>query len=298
MKPKLITLFMMLPWLGGCVSYQGQALDISLSKPAYRFQIDQDITYTPADWSQELQADIYQPQSDDPEDLEHHPALLLVHGGGWREGRTRDDMNSIARRLAERGYVVMNISYRFAPEYTFPAQLHDLQQALHWLHDHADRYRIDVNRVGGFGYSAGAHLVALLATVSSGDDLDAPHGGDKTRLKAVVAGGTPTDLRKFDSGRLVRQFLGGTREAIFDIYEQASPVTHVTLDDPPMFLYHGGWDRLVPVDHAEDMHEILQQHSAESELYIDHSRGHISMFLFDDSAITAALAFLRVHLRE
>ncbi len=251
------------------------------------YEVVTEQAYSPADWSETLSADVYVPQGSGP-----FPAVLVVHGGGWREGRTRSDMNSIAERLVRRGFVAVNISYRFAPGYRFPAQLHDLQQVLHWMHDNAGTYRVDTDRIGGFGYSAGAHLVSLLATVSEGDDLDKPYGGAETRLDVVVAGGLPSDLRKFDSGKLVRQFLGGIREEIFSVYEQASPVLHVSPDDPPMFLYHGSWDQLVPVDHARDMYRALQAAGVDAELYIDHSRGHISMFLFGGNAVSAAIDFM------
>lgn len=79
------------------------------------------------------------------------PAALLVHGGGWQR-RSPDDMDEIAKRLAERGYVTVNIAYRFAPTYRFPAQFHDLQQAMGWIHERADAWRIDTDRIAGIAF--------------------------------------------------------------------------------------------------------------------------------------------------
>ncbi|MCS3904551.1 acetyl esterase/lipase [Methylohalomonas lacus] len=287
MNVRFTVLLAVLLLCSACVSHQGRSDGQTLPVADHDYAVFTEQTYSPADWPETLGADVYVPRGAGP-----FPAIMLVHGGGWREGRTRSDMNDIARRLARHGFVVVNISYRFAPEYRFPAQLHDLQQAMHWIHDNAGAYRIDSERIGGFGYSAGAHLVTLLATVSEGDELDQPHGGAETRLGAVVAGGLPSDLRKFDSGKLVRQFLGGVREEIFSVYAQASPVVHVSPDDPPMFLYHGSWDQLVPVDHARDMYSALQSADIDAELFIDHSRGHITMFLFDGDAVSAGTDFL------
>lgn len=287
MPARLVLLLTVALLCSACVSHQGLPDGPDVTAVEYEHEVIRGQTYTPVDWPQALQADIHVPQGQGL-----FPAVLVVHGGGWREGRTRSDMDHIARQLAERGFVAVNISYRFAPDYRFPEQLHDLQQAMRWIHASADDYRIDRRRLGGFGYSAGAHLVTLLATVSEGDELDKPYGGDRARLDAVVAGGLPSDLRKFDSGRLVRQFLGGIREEIFSVYERASPVVHVSPDDPPMFLYHGSWDQLVPVEHAEDMYSALQAAGVEAELYIDHSRGHISMFLLDGDAVSLGIDFL------
>ena len=59
--------------------------------------------------------------------------------------------------------VAVNTAYRLAPDHPFPAPLNDLRQALTWMADQADDLGIDADRVGAFGYSAGAHLVSLLA---------------------------------------------------------------------------------------------------------------------------------------
>ncbi|MEQ6888228.1 alpha/beta hydrolase [Halomonas sp. CS7] len=244
--------------------------------------------YTPPDWPESLEARVLLP--DTPADA-RRPAALLVHGGGWQR-RTPDDMEEIAERLARRGYVTVNVAYRFAPEHRFPAQLHDLQQAMAWIHEHADAWRIDTERIVGVGYSSGAHLVSLLGVSANVDALAKPHGGDHARLAAVLAGGLPSDLMKFDDGRLVVEFIGGTRAEKSEAYRQASPITHVDADAPPHFLFHGRWDGLVPVDHATDFHAALVDHGVTSELYLQHYRGHFTSFLLRDGAIEAGIAFL------
>lgn len=272
--------------LGGCA----QRLNIpeqTVPIADHAWHLEKNIVYSPADWPQPLHADLYLPDTDGP-----HPAVLTVHGGGWT-GRTRADMEDIAETLADSGFAVMNIEYRFAPEYPFPAQLHDLQQAMHWLHDNAARLAIDPDRVAGFGYSSGAHLVSLLALVATeGGALDAPYGGPDTRLDAVVSGGTPSDLRKFKSGKLVEQFLGGTLAEVPARYAAASPVTHITPSAPPFFLYHGMDDDLVPVDHATDFQADLAAAGVPAEMMLLKWRGHITTFLTSDNAVDAAVQFL------
>lgn len=116
--------------LSACASHLNAPAE-TVSVPDTGFRTTTGITYSPDNWPQELQADLYLPDSPDPA-----PAVLLVHGGGW-ERRSRKDMTWIAEHLAGRGFAVMNIDYRFAPEHTFPAQLHDLQIAMNWLHARA-----------------------------------------------------------------------------------------------------------------------------------------------------------------
>ncbi len=143
-------------------------------------------TYTPDEWPQALEADVYLPGNDPTDTL--RPAALVVHGGGWRN-RTPEDMQGIAEQLAGQGYVAVNIEHRFAPEYRFPNQLYDLQQAMAWIHANADDWQVDTNRIVGVGFSSGAHLVSLLALAGVEGPLAEPYGGEQSRLAAVLAGG-------------------------------------------------------------------------------------------------------------
>ncbi|OZT75189.1 alpha/beta hydrolase [Vreelandella boliviensis] len=244
--------------------------------------------YTPEEWPQSLTADVYLP--DEPSGA-LRPAALVVHGGGWRN-RTPEDMQGIAEQLAGQGYVAVNIEYRFAPQYRFPSQLHDLQQAMTWIHAHADEWQVDTSRIVGVGFSSGAHLVSLLAVAGAEGPLSEPYGGEQSRLAAVLAGGLPSDLLKFDDGRLVVDFIGGTRAEENEAYRLASPARQITPQAPPFFLFHGKWDQLVPVDHATDLYQALQDNNIQSELYLQRWRGHITSFLLRGGAIDAGIAFL------
>ena len=106
-----------------------------------------------------LAADVYRPRGAGP-----FPGMLVVHGGAWRMG-ARADLATIANGLAEHGYTAVAIDYRLAPTYKFPAQIYDCQAAVRWMRSHASELKIDPTRIGGFGYSAGGHLVALLGTL-------------------------------------------------------------------------------------------------------------------------------------
>ncbi len=259
----------------------------SSSGESRAYTVERDVTFTPEGWPEALAADVYAPRGGGP-----FAAVLLVHGGSW-SGRSRSDMSRLGARLAERGFIAVNVSYRFAPAYRFPAQLDDVREALRWIHARAERLRVDRDRIGAFGYSAGAHLVTLLATVSPGDELDqGRNGGEMIRPRAVVAGGTPTDLRKFNGGRAVPQFLGATQQQNPSLFALASPVVHVTPDDPPMFLYHGNRDRLVDPSHARDMKQSLDSAGVRSELRIVAGLGHTATFVLARSTREAALDFL------
>ena len=260
------------------------------SQPArldLRYSVQRDRTYTPSGWPQPLFADVYIPEGAGP-----FPAVLVVHGGGWQSG-DRAQVESIARRIARRGYVAVNITYRLVPGALFPAPVLDLQQALRWMQQNAATYRIDPDRIGAWGYSAGAHLAALVGALGPGDRLYA----EGARIKAVVAGGTPADLRKFHGGTLVPNFLGERWRESSTAFRESSPAAYVTPLDPPTFLYHGTWDLLVPLDQATDYKAALDQAGVPNELYLMRGLGHISAFLLDGEAVQRGADFLDRYLR-
>lgn len=265
--------------------------DVSVELPVTDYQKLERQRFTPHDWPEALYATVFQPDSAGP-----HAAVLLSHGGGWRSF-SPETIEGTARHLARHGFVVVNVEHRFSPENRFPAQLHDMQQAMHWIHDNAQTLNIDPERVGAFGFSAGAHLLSLMALVAGqGGELDVEFGGSRTRPAAVVAGGTPTDLRKWQEGLLVESFIGGTQADFPDAYSLASPVVHVHPDAPPFFLFHGTLDTLVPEHHATDFYDLLNRADIPVELYRQHLRGHYTSFIFRGGAVREGTEFLYRHL--
>lgn len=271
----------------GCTIHQGRPDGPAPLRVDSSYQIRRDQVFTPPGWPAALLADVYVPEGEGP-----FPAVLVIHGGGWESG-DRAQVKGLAERIARRGYVAVNTTYRLAPGAIFPAQLQDVQQAVLWMRAQAATYRIDPTRIGAFGYSAGAHLAALLGGIGEAGPLGQPGAA----IKAVVAGGTPTDLSKWPAGKLVPQFIGGNRSQKPAEYRAASPVSYVNAGDPPVFLYHGGADALVPIDHAEDYQKLLAAADVPNELFVLRGRGHILAFLTDGPAVDAALTFLDRHLR-
>lgn len=232
-----------------------------------------------------LKADVYLPEGAGP-----FPGVLVVHGGAWRMG-TRGQLTGVAQMLAQSGFTAVAISYRLAPQFKFPAQIEDCQTAVRWMRQNAARLKIDPERLGGFGYSAGAHLVSLLGTT------DQPQSLPSTRLQCVAAGGAPCDLRPIpDDEDGLAFFLGGPPATCRDLYRQASPAAFVSADDPPMFFFHGETDQLVPLASPARMQAELQRAGVESQLYIVPGAGHMAASM-DRGAIARAIAFLSDHLK-
>lgn len=252
------------------------------------YTIERDIGFTPPGWPKALLADVYRPAGAGP-----FPSVLLIHGGAWKRG-DRDQVTSLAERIAERGFLVVNTTYRLVPQWIFPAQLEDVQEALRWMRSPAGAARgVDPARIGTFGYSAGGHLAALAGHIANSP----PYGDPLTRVRAIVAGGTPADLTLYEGGHLVPAFIGGPKSEKLEQFRLASPVTHVDKDDPPVFIYQATLDDYVPYEQAEAYKAALDKAGVVNELFVIRGHGHITGFFADGAAVEAALEFLDRTLR-
>ena len=261
-----------------CAHQTQKQLTIEKTKVAYT--CTRDIVYTPKGWKQEVRGDFYKPKLKVEGKT---PVVLLVHGGGWAENDNRYQMGGIARKLARSGFAVFNVTYRLAPDFHFPAPVDDLLEALKWLKHHDDSLNIDTERTAIFGYSAGGHLAELAAMREMPDGVE---------IRAVVAGGTPHFVRVDPDFPLVRDFIGKSYTEDPEIYHQATPVDQVTKDFPPVFIYHGSNDDLVPPLHVERWEKRLKELGVEHEVYWVKGRGHIGTFLLPQGSVNKAAAFL------
>jgi triacylglycerol lipase len=208
---------------------------------------------------------------------------------------TRAQLSGFAQMLAARGLTAVAISYRFAPQHKFPAQIEDCKEAVRWMRNCANRLKIDPERIGGFGYSAGAQLVALLGTTDSDDGLEGKAiaaDSPSTRLQAVAGGGAPCDFRTLPLDLEMLSFwLGGTRRQRARQYHLASPAAFVSPDDPPMFFFHGAKDDLVPMISPLAMCQTLSSAGVYSELYVVPNAGHV-FAMVDQTALEKSATFL------
>ena len=178
------------------------------------------------------------------------PAIVVIHGGGWAMGSRRQH-DPLIRALAERGFVAVTVDYRLCPRCPWPAQLDDVRAAVRWLRVHAEEWQVDPKRIAALGFSAGAHLALLLGT------MDAPVEGPSWKVNAVVSFFGPTDFTQ-DYGEIGTRLLDGVLGPAFSKDRRAaSPIAYVDAADPPMLLFHGTQDPLVPYAQAVHMADAL-----------------------------------------
>jgi len=223
-----------------------------------------------------------------------YPAVLVVHGGQWRNGN-RKQLRKYATALAELGFACFAIDYRLAPEHKFPAQIEDCRSAVTWIRQNSDDYKVDSTRIGAIGYSAGGHLVSLLGT--TGESPTEENGNVDTRLNAVVAGGAPTDFRWMpDNGEWARYWMGGNLDEVPDQFKLASVPVFIDKHDPPFFFFHGESDSVVPLALPFACHLALKRAGVESSFHKITDKRHIQA-AFDITALEKACEFLQQELQ-
>ncbi len=207
------------------------------------------------------------------------PLILFVHGGAWKSG---DKKSVPAEEFLKAGFAVASINYRLSQHAVFPAQIIDCNSAVVWLRDHADRYHLDVGRIGAFGKSAGGHLVNLLGTHSH-----TAKGNGPGRVKAVCSWYGPTELLTMNAQSRQdsvidhdandspeSRLIGGALQDEAFKAKAASPTEYVSSDDASFLLMHGNRDRLVPYQQSEEFHRKLKESGVKSKLIIVPGAGH------------------------
>ena len=219
----------------------------------------------------ELRADVYVP----PGEVREAPAVLLVHGGGWRGG-DRSQLRGYGILLARRGYVCVASEYRLVPESPWPAQIHDVKTALRWVRANAGNLGVDPMRIAIEGNSAGAHL-ALLAAGTPNDPLfegDGGNAGVPTDVVAAVGVYAPTLFWHDEPERGGLPIVVLHHEPTTALARAASPLTHVTPAFPPTLLIHGTADTVVPPMASIRMYEELVGAGVPVELHMYAEMAH------------------------
>jgi acetyl esterase/lipase len=278
----------------------GQLPAISAQKPASSGKIvfEPDIEFANPD-GQHLKLNLARPtEGDGP-----FPAVMCIHGGGWRAG-TRQHHDGLCKRLAEQGYVAVTVSYRFAPKYQFPAQIHDVKEAVRWLRANAKKYKIDLDHIGVMGDSAGGHLAHLLGVTSDVKNFEGTGGNpdQSSKVQCVVSFYGPTDLAKSydkstEAAKVLTPLLGGDQKQAPRNHILASPLHWVTPNAAPTLCIQGTKDALVHQEQAEWMIARLESVGVDAELLLLEGAGHGFGGKNAERADKAMFAFLAKHLK-
>jgi acetyl esterase/lipase len=234
-----------------------------------------------------------------PKENANGAAIVWVVSGGWYSAHDAVNAGAIGEYL-KRGYTIFAVVHGSQPKYTIPEVLEDMHRAVRFIRSRAAEYKIDPDRIGITGGSAGGHLSLMQGTAGTLGNPDAKDPVEKfsSRVQAVACFFPPTDFLNYgkaDENALGRgvlkdfkapfdfhEFDGKTR-AFVPITDEArivtigkiiSPINHVTSDDPPTLIVHGDADFLVPIQQAEIIITKLKEANVPAELVVKKGAAH------------------------
>jgi acetyl esterase/lipase len=199
------------------------------------------------------------------------PLVIYYHGGGFRAGDKRTLDPQLLEKLRAAGISVAAANYRLSNVAPYPAQMRDSARALQFLRLHADQYNIDPACVGAFGGSAGAGISQWLAFH---EDLADPANSDpvlrqSTRLAAVA----PFAAQSSYDPRFIKKLMGTNQvhpalvylfgmsspadadnPKFFPLFEDSSPINHLTADDPPVLVFFSQRNDPLPENSTGEQH--------------------------------------------
>lgn len=241
-----------------------------------------DVPFLAPDRKEKL--DLYLPQNRKPG--EKSPAIVLIHGGGWKEGDKRQAREiEFGTFLAENGFVAASVNYALRSAGRFPVNLQDCKNGVRYLRAHAEELGVDPDRIAVMGGSAGGHLALMVAYTPDDPALSpaVPYPGVSDRVKAVVDFYGITDIggrKKTDSEGKPTELRGMDEEgkAVFGSdekqWKQASPISRVARNVPPTLIVHGKKDTTVDRDQSQLLADALKKSGAEVELVWLQKAGH------------------------
>ena len=279
-----------------------------------------------------LLLDIYLP-SDNVSNSSELPLIIYIHGGGWREFSKEICPGKI---VAQKGWAIACINYRYSTEAIFPAQIHDAKAAVRWLKANAKQYNLDPDRFAAWGASAGGHLSLLLGTSEGVASLEGDLGKGlalrdrgnlnySSSVKAVCSFYAPTDFtlvkpaftadiseqKNWQQYKKVPWYLytvvttlllGGSVTKNIELARSANPITYIDSQDSPVMIIHGEKDKIVPVSQSDILVEALQKRDV-PVTYIrkpemTHTYKGKNGEKFDPELLTLVLDFMQEHIGD
>lgn len=236
--------------------------------------------------------DIYLPK----EEKASYPVVIHIYGSAWFSNNSKGaaDLGTIVKALLDAGYAVVTPNHRSSSDAKFPAQINDIKAVIRFVRANAKKYKFDTSFIATSGFSSGGHLSSLAAT--SGNvkktkvgnlevDLEGNVGNNLSQSSAVNAAcdwSGPIDMFRMNCDE-PRKWGNTPEEALVghnyesqydDNFKSISPVTYIDKKDPPMTIFHGTADNVVPNCQGQELYDELQKKGIKAQLTIVEGGGH------------------------
>ena len=244
--------------------------------------------------------DIYIPK----EKKDAYPVVVHIYGSAWFSNNSKGmaDLGTIVQALLDAGYAVVTPNHRSSLDAKFPAQINDIKAVIRFVRANADKYGFDPTFVAASGFSSGGHLASLAATSGGARQLEGTVGEwleYSSRVNAACDWSGPIDMFKMNCdehrkwGNTPEEALVGHDYA--DEYEKVfkalCPISYLDPADPPVIVFHGQKDDVVPVCQGIEFYEALDKAGVKTELHLEPEGGH-GMNMYSEANLKAMVDFL------
>ena len=253
--------------------------------------------------------DIYLPK----QQKESYPVVIHIYGSAWfnNNGKGAADLGTIVRALLDAGYAVVCPNHRSSMDAKWPAQIHDIRAVIRFVRGEAAKYKFDTSFIATSGFSSGGHLASTAATTSGlkltkvgtvDIDLEGAVGNYLSQPSTVNAAcdwSGPVDLTAMDCGEHMQMgdnspedvLLGSKLSQEPDKYKSLSATNYIDRNDPPIIIFHGEKDNVVPVCQGKMFFEKLQDAGVRSEATFVPEGGH-GMGMYAEENLQKMVRFL------
>ncbi len=214
------------------------------------------------------------------------PVLLQIPGGAWTVNGRRPQGYPLMGRMAELGWVCVSIDYSKSPRKAWPSHIVDVKRALAWVRDNIAEYGGDPDFIAVTGGSAGGHLASLLALTANDPRLQPGFEDADTTVQAAAPYYGVYDLTDAEKMHemmmpFIELFVMKERYAEKpELFELASPISHVHRDAPPFLVLHGESDSVIPNVQARAFCAALRGAGAPIVGYAELPNAHHAFDLF------------------
>jgi acetyl esterase/lipase len=250
-------------------------------------------------WGMALTMDVFRPK-EGQEVKPNGAGLIFCVSGGFFSDKGAIS-NGFVQPFLNRGYTVFAVVHGSQPKFTIPEIVADMNLAVRYIRANAEKFEIDMDRLGVYGGSAGGHLSLMLGTTGEQRPFtfsQNPIDTASSKVQAVACFFPPTDFLNYGKPgevALGTGILSGFK-APFEFTEmdpktksftlitdqkrreaigkEISPVDHASADDAPTLIIHGDADLLVPIQQAEVMIEALKKAGVATELVVKKGAAH------------------------